>query len=140
MNKLIFYIKKAKNIFISPSFGRFVAIGLVNGFNAVFFSYLFSKFWLVNVSFIIGYCISLTISYFLNSHFVFHRKLTVERYCKYCLSYIPNFIIQNIGVFIMFNCLGWHEIAAFIFAAIFGVPVTYVILNLLTFKTVKKVK
>lgn len=138
MNTLRFYIKKLKNVFLSPTFGRFVAIGLINGFNAVFFSYIFSMFWIVNISFVIGYCISLSISYFLNSRFVFKRGLTFERYCKFCLSYIPNFIIQNMCVFIMFNCLGWHEIVAFILAAVFAVPVTYVILNILTFKTVKR--
>lgn len=138
MNKLMFYIKKVKSVFLSPAFGRFIAIGLINGFNAVFFSYMFSQILGVNISFIIGYCISLTIAYFLNSFFVFKRRLTVERYCKFCLSYIPNFIIQNIGVFIIFNCLHCHEIIAFILAAVFAVPVTFIILNLLTFKTVRR--
>lgn len=130
--------EKLKSLFLSPMFGKFVAIGLVNGFNGVFFSYIFSVFFPVNLSFVIGYFMSLCISYFLNSHFVFKRRLTVERFFKFCLSYVPNFIIQNICVFIMFNCLGWHEIVAFVLAAVFGVPVTYTILNLMTFKTIKR--
>ena len=128
--------EKLKNLFVSPMFGRFVAIGLVNGFDCVFFSYVFSVILPVNLSFIIGYLISLTISYFLNSYFVFKRNVTVERFLKFCLSYVPNFIIQNICVLIMFNFLDWHEIVSFILAAVFGVPVTYTILNLLTFKNV----
>ena len=127
---------KLKKIFLSPMFGRFVAIGLINGFDCVFFSYVFSALLPVNLSFIIGYLMSLTISYFLNSYFVFKRNFTVERFLKFFLSYVPNFIIQNICVLIMFNCLGWHEIISFILAAVFGVPVTYTILNLLTFKNV----
>lgn len=127
-----------KKIFISPDFGRFIAIGLVNGFNGVFFSYVFSALFPVNLSFIIGYYMSVSISYFLNSFFVFKRRINVERYLKFCMSYIPNFIIQNICVFIMFNCLGWHEIISFILAAVLGVPVTYAILSLLTFKTASR--
>ena len=130
--------EKLKSVFFSPQFGKFVSIGLVDGFNGVFFSFLFSRVLGVNLSFVIGYFVSLCISYFLNSMFVFKRRINIERYVKFCISYIPNFIIQNIGVFIMFNCFGWHEIAAFILAAVFGVPVTYVILNLLTFKTIKR--
>ena len=129
--------EKIKKIFLSPMFGRFIIIGFINGFNGVFFSYAFSDFFPVNLSFVIGYIISVTISYFLNSRFVFKRRVNVERFLKYYLSYVPNFIIQNICVFIMFNCLGWHEVVSFILAAVFGVPITYIILNLMTFKTVR---
>lgn len=138
MSMLKDIIKKLKSIFLSPMFGRFLGIGLINGFDGVFFSFVFSIFLPVNVAFAMGYFISVCISYFLNSFFVFRRKFTVERYLKFCLSYVPNFLIQNICVFIMFNCLGWHEIIAFILAAVCAVPVTYVILNLLTFETIKR--
>ncbi len=129
---------KIKNLFLSPMFGRFIAIGFINGFNGIFFSYMISFLLPVNISFIIGYLMSVCISYFLNSYFVFKRRFTLERYFKFCISYIPNFIIQNICVIIMFNWLGWHEIIAFMLAAIIAVPVTYTILTLLTFKNVKR--
>ena len=137
MNKLIGFIQKLKRVFLSPAFGKFVAIGFVNGFNSVVASYIFSIILPVNISFVLGYCISISISYFLNSHFVFQRKTNMERFVKFCLSYIPNFLIQNGCVFVMYNILDWHEIAAFAFAGVFAVPITYVILNILTFKTVR---
>ncbi len=130
--------KNLKAFFLSPMFGRFVAIGFINGFNGIAFSYIFSFVLPVNISFIIGYSISICISYFLNSYFVFKRKFTVERFFKFCISYIPNFIIQNICVLIMYNWLCWHEIVAFTLAAFIAVPVTYVILTLVTFKNVKQ--
>ena len=130
--------KRLKAFFLSPMFGRFVAIGFINGFNGIAFSYIFSFVLPVNISFIIGYLISICISYFLNSYFVFKRKFTVERFLKFCISYIPNFIIQNICVLIMYNWLRWHEIVAFTLAAFIAVPVTYVILTLVTFKNVKQ--
>lgn len=140
MDKLIGFLKKLKRVFLSPAFGKFVAIGFVNGFNSVFASYMFSLALPVNISFVLGYCISISISYFLNSYFVFQRKLNMERFLKFCISYIPNFIIQNICVFFMYNIFDWHEIVAFAFAGIFAVPITYVMLNILTFKTVKRKK
>ena len=138
MNKLIAFFRKVKRVFLSPAFGKFVAVGFVNGFNSVLASYMFSLVLPVNLSFVFGYCMSITISYFLNSYFVFQRKTNVERFLKFCISYIPNFIIQNGCVFVMYNILKWHEIFAFTFAGIFAVPITYVLLNILTFKTVKR--
>ena len=138
MDKLIVFLKKLKRVFLSPAFGKFVAIGFVNGFNSVFASYMFSLVLPVNISFVIGYCISMSISCYLNSRFVFERKVNLERFVKFCISYIPNFIIQNVCVFVMYNILDWHEIFAFAFAGIFAVPITYVLLNILTFKTVKR--
>ena len=129
--------EKIKSFFFSRRFVKFIEIGIINGFNGVFFSYVFSLFLSVNISFVFGYAMSLAISYFLNSFFVFKRRFTVERFVKFYLSYIPNFIIQNTCVFIFFNCLGWHEIIAFVLAGVLGVPVTYIILNLLTFRTKK---
>ena len=137
MNMLRANFSNLKKLFLSPEFGRFVLIGTINGFNAICVAYITTHILPVNIAFIIGYMVSLSISYFLNSYFVFKRNCTVERYLKFCLSYIPNFLIQNICVIIMFNWWGWHEIIAFLLAALFGVPITYVILNLLTFKNFK---
>ena len=129
---------KTRELFLSPMFARFVYLGFVNGFTGIFFSYIISFALPVNVSFIIGYYISICLSYILNSFFVFNRRITVERYLKFCLSYVPNFIIQKICVIITYNWMGWHEIASFTLAAFIAAPVTFVVLNLLTFKNAKK--
>ena len=137
MNVLRAKLNELKNLFLSPQFGRFLLIGTINGCNAICVAYIVTHILPVNIAFIIGYMVSLTIAYFLNSHFVFKRRCNVERYLKFCLSYIPNFLIQNICVIIMFNWFGWHEIVSFALAAILGVPITYIMLNVLTFKNLK---
>ena len=126
-----------KALFLSPMFCKFLLMGTINGFNGICISYIITHILPVNIAFILGYTLSVGISYFLNSYFVFKRRFTVERYVKYFISYIPNFIIQNICVIIMFNWFGWHEIVSFALAAIFGVPITYIMLNVLTFKNLK---
>ena len=137
MNILRANFSKLKKLFLSPMFGRFVLIGTINGCNAICVAYIVTHILPVNIAFIIGYAVSISISYFLNSHFVFKRRFTIERYFKFCLSYIPNFLIQNICVIIMYNWWEWHAVIAFMLAAIFGVPITYIMLNLLTFKNLK---
>jgi putative flippase GtrA len=87
-----------------------------------------------NIAFSIGYMTSLTIAYVLNTIFIFHKKFGFFDYIKFTISYIPNFLIQSGVVFIVFNILGWYKLIAYILAAMIGIPVTYVILNVFAFK------
>ena len=52
MNILKTSCKRLKAFFLSPMFGRFIAIGLINGLNGIAFSYIFSIILPVNISFI----------------------------------------------------------------------------------------
>ncbi|MGG7153651.1 GtrA family protein, partial [Clostridium neonatale] len=53
---------------------------------------------------------------------------------KFAISYIPNFIIQNIVVIIVFNIFNYDKIIAYILAAIIGVPVTFVLMKFFVFR------
>lgn len=128
-------IKKFKETFFSYNFIIFVIIGVVNTFNGVWISYLLSLLFDANLSFVIGYIISLGIAYVLNSIFNFKQKLAFVRFIKFAVSYIPNFIIQNVVVIIIYNILGWHKLIAYALAAIIGIPVTFLILKLFAFNT-----
>ena len=146
-NKIISYsdyketkIEKIKHTFFTPKFIRFVFVGCLNTFNGVLFSFLYSLF-IKNptVAFIVGYITSLTISYLLNSYITFHDKnLTLEKFIKFCISYIPNFIIQLICVFIIIDILHLYKLIAYILAAIIGIPITYLALLLFPFKEKKE--
>lgn len=127
-------IKKFKETFFSYNFIIFVVIGIINTFNGIWISYLFSLAFGANLSYIIGYIISLGIAYILNSKFNFKMKLAFVRFIKFAISYIPNFIIQNIVVVIIYNIFGLHKLIAYALAAIIGIPVTFIILKLFAFK------
>lgn len=129
---------KAKKLFVSKEFLNFIIIGVINAFNGVLFAALISLFLHANAAFIIGYLISLTISYFLNSAITFRESLHWRKYIKFCLSYIPNFIIQNIVVLIFHNWLGWHKIIAFIIAAAIGVPITFILMKVFAFRKINE--
>lgn len=130
MKKLI---KKIKDIFFKKEFFIFIVVGIINTFNGILFSMLYSKIFQVNVAFVVGYITSVFISYILNSIFTFKQKLSLDKTIKFYISYIPNFIVQLISVFIIYNLLGYEKIIAYLVAAIIGVPVTFVILKIFTF-------
>jgi len=117
--------KKIINEFFHKSFVIFVLIGVINAFNGVLFGYLFSLVAQDNLGFILGYCCSLTISYLLNSHLNFKVSLSFKRYIKFWISYIPNFIIQNVFVIVFMNIMGIHKLITFATSAIISVPITY---------------
>ena len=62
------------------------------------------------------------------------EKLSFTKFIKFGISYIPNFIIQNIVVIITFNILGLHKLIAYCLAAIIGIPVTFILLKFFAFK------
>jgi HAD superfamily phosphoserine phosphatase-like hydrolase len=131
-------IKKIKGIFLTKQFFNFLIVGGINTINGILFSYIYSIFLDVNISFVIGYITAMTISYILNSLIVFKESMMFGQYIKFCISYIPNFIIQNISVLIFYNTLGWNKLIVFVLAAIIGVPVTFIIMKFFAFNKKKE--
>ena len=127
-------IRKIKDTFFNKQFIIFVIIGVINTFNGVVFSYIYSSFLNENVAFVLGYISGLVISYILNSYITFKEGLELTKFIKFAISYIPNFIIQNIIVLIVFNMMGFDKLIAYALAAIIGVPVTFICMKFFTFK------
>lgn len=127
-------IDKILKIFLSKEFILFVIIGVINTFNGVVFSMIYSKFLDANLAFVVGYISGLFISYILNSYVTFKERLEFSKFIKFAISYIPNFIIQNIVVLIVFNIMGLNKLIAYILAAIIGVPVTFILMKFFAFK------
>lgn len=125
--------KKFKSTFFSKEFILFVTIGVINTFNGTIFAYIYSSFLNENLAFIVGYISALVISYILNSLVTFKEKLYFSKFIKFAISYIPNFIIQNVVVYMVFNLLGLHKLIAYISAAIIGVPVTFILMKFFAF-------
>jgi putative flippase GtrA len=127
-------IDKIKKIFLNKEFILFIIIGVINTFNGVVFSFIYSSLLNENLAFVLGYISGLAISYILNSYITFKEKLAFTKFIKFAISYIPNFIIQNIVVIITFNILGLHKLIAYCLAAIIGIPVTFILLKFFAFK------
>jgi len=128
------FIEKFKNIFFSKEFIMFVIIGVINTFNGTMFSYIYSAFFNENIAFILGYISGLFISYILNSLITFKKSLSFQQFIRFAISYIPNFIIQNIVVIVIFNIMGLNKLIAYLLAAIIGVPITFILMKFFAFK------
>jgi len=130
---------KFKHTFLSLQFIMFLIIGVINTINGIGFAYLYSLIIQnVNLAFIAGYLTSLTIAYLLNSFLTFKEQLHFKKFIKFCISYIPNFLIQNIFVILFYNILNWEKLIVYSIAAIIGIPVTFLLLKLFAFKKSSK--
>lgn len=121
-------------VFKSKQFILFILIGVINTFNGVVFSTIYSLLFNANISFILGYISGLIISYLLNSFITFKERLSINKFLKFVISYIPNFIIQNTIVIILYNMLAMNKILVYLIAAIIGVPITFIFMKLFAFK------
>ncbi|MEA4965348.1 MAG: GtrA family protein [Oscillospiraceae bacterium] len=128
-------LNKLKQHYWNKNFIIFLIIGVVNTLNGSVFSYVFTKLLNLNanLAFVIGYVCSLTIAYVLNCKFNFRQRLNLAAMLKFFVSYIPNFLIQNAVVFVIFNLLGWHVLIAYVLAAIISIPLTFLIVKYFVF-------
>lgn len=127
-------ISRLIKIFISKQFLVFVIVGGINTLNGLIFPTLFSRVFQANIAYVISYIPSLGISYVLNSFFTFHeRRLSITKCMKFYISYVPNFLIQNIIFIIFYNVLHANKYVGIIMASALGIPVTFLILKFFTF-------
>ena len=125
---------KLKTTFFTRQFLSFVCIGIANTIICTLLSYIYSSLIEQNISFALGYMTSLVISYFLNSMLTFKESLAPSRFVKYVISYIPNFLIQQMVVTLCIEVFGIYKLIAYILAAGVGVPVTFAIMKIFAFK------
>lgn len=130
-------IIKFKNTFFTKQFILFLIIGVINTFAGTMFSYIYSTFLNENLAFAAGYITGILISYILNSFITFKESLNFNKFIKFSVSCIPNFIIQNIVVIVVFNILGLNKLIAYMLAAIIGVPVTFILMKFFAFNKSK---
>jgi putative flippase GtrA len=127
------FIDKVLKIFFNKDFVIFLIIGVINTFNGTLFSTTYAFILQVNIAFVCGYITSLFISYLLNSYFTFKEHLNFKKFIKFCMSYIPNFIVQFLSVYIIYNLLEFDKIVAYLVAAIIGIPITFILLKFYAF-------
>lgn len=131
--------ERFKKTFLSKEFVKFVGVGVACTLFNVVFSAIYRLFIPDTVlAFLPGYVTANIVSYLLNSFITFKEHLSILRYIKYFISYIPNFIIQTVLVFVYTQLFPLSpDIWAYVAAAVIGVPVTFVIMKIFTFRKAK---
>lgn len=123
-----------KHHFFTRAFLLFLVVGTINTFLCSFLATVIEPLvGNANLAFNIGYLLSNGNAYLLNSLFVFPTRMTLVRYVKFFLSYVPNYIIQNAIVFVAYNLLGLPSIASYLLAATLGVPITFLCVKIFAF-------
>lgn len=118
----------------SKKFILFSVIGVVNTFNTALFSTIYAKWIQDNISSTLGYLTALCIAYLLNTTITFKRKISFDAFIRFLLSYIPNFLIYTVVSFFTINLFHWPQFIATALAAIIGVPVTFLLMKVFTFR------
>jgi len=125
-----------KNLF-DFDFILFVFCGALGTLTNFIFSSLISRKVDPVISYVGGYLISLFVTYLLNMIYIFKRKLKISDFIKFVISYIPNFIILFSFVYIFINKLEFNKYLVYLLAALIGLPITFIILKIRTFKDSK---
>ncbi|MCH5209626.1 MAG: HAD-IB family phosphatase [Oscillospiraceae bacterium] len=122
-------------MFFSREFLAFLIVGVINTLSNVVFSTIYSLFIPdTTLAFFPGYVTSNVVSYILNSYITFKEKLGFVKFIKFFISYIPNFIIQTVIVWLFDRFVHGPSVIAYALAAVIGVPVTFVFMKVFTFR------
>ena len=125
-------------LFMSREFLAFLIVGVINTLSNVIFSTIYSLFIPnTTIAFFPGYVTSNVVSYLLNSYLTFKERLGFVKFIKFFISYIPNFIIQTVIVYLFDSFIHGPSVIAYAIAAIIGVPVTFVFMKIFTFRKEK---
>lgn len=122
-------------MFLSREFLSFLIIGGINTISNILFSTIYSVFIPnTTAAFFPGYITANVVSYLLNSKLTFNQSLGFVKFIKFFISYIPNFIIQTVIVWLFDRFIHGPSIIAYAVAAVIGVPVTFVFMKIFTFR------
>lgn len=129
---------KLRKMFLSAEFILFLVVGVINTLSNIIFSGIYSMFIPnTTAAFLPGYITSNITAYFLNSMITFKERLSFVRYIKFFISYIPNFAIQTLTVYLFDEFTDYPSIIAYAAAAVIGIPVTFILMKVFAFKKAK---
>lgn len=129
------YTPSKMKMFFTREFLAFLVVGVINTLSNIVFSTFYSLFITnTTAAFFPGYITSNLVSYILNSKLTFKEKLGFVKFIKFFISYIPNFIIQTVIVYLYDRFIQGPSVIAYALAAVIGVPITFVFMKIFTFK------
>lgn len=120
-------MRKLKSL--NTEFTRFLVVGVINTLsyysiylvlhNVFLFPYLLAH--------IIGFLISLNVSFFLNTYITYKVKPSLKKYLLFPLTQAVNMSVSTILIFVFVEYLNFNSNIAPFAAVIFTVPITFII-------------
>ena len=110
---------------INREFYRFIFWGGVNtlsgyliyAFLLLFLPYLFS--------YTVAFIVSIFISYFLNSKFVFNEQLRFRKALKYPLVYLNQYVLGAVSLYLLVHFMRINKLVAPLLVVVLTIPATY---------------
>ncbi|MFD9422175.1 MULTISPECIES: GtrA family protein [unclassified Streptomyces] len=106
---------------------RFALVGVVNT-GTYYACYLALLTWLPYIAaHVLAFALSMTGSFFLNSHFTYRTRPTWRKFLLFPLTNAANFLITTGGVYVLVDLAGFSSRYAPLIAAAAAIPITFVV-------------
>ncbi|UJL46942.1 GtrA family protein [Virgibacillus sp. NKC19-16] len=114
---------------LNNEFFRFVIVGGLNTANYYIFYVTFYNLldWHYLPSHLLGFLISMLISFFLNVYFTYKVKPTLSKFLLFPFTQVVNISVSSLLIYIFVDLLNWNGNIAPLAAVIFTVPITFFI-------------
>jgi len=106
---------------------RFATIGVLN--TGIYYAlYLILRLILPYlVAHVCAFLLAMTASYFLNCYFTFKTTPSWRSFLLFPLSYVVNFLVSTVGLYVLVQHIGMDERLAAIPAAVIAIPFTFLV-------------
>lgn len=110
------------------SFLRFVIVGFINTANYyILYLLLLAAGLPYIVSHSLAFGISMIGSFYLNCYFTYKTKPTLKKFLQFPMTYIVNYSVTTLSLFVLVDLLDMNLFVAPIIAAILPIPFTYLV-------------
>lgn len=125
--------KSFKRMFFVREFLMYMMIGGINTLCGITVAYIFSMFLDPMIAFVIGYASFLMVSYYLNTKYTFKDTFGVKKFFKFCLAYLPSFIIQFLVAGSLITVFQGATYPVYILVVVVGMPLTFLFMRFFSF-------
>ena len=124
MDKTFMNIKDRSNLI---EFLKYAIVGCINTADYYLSYLIFMDIFKFSykISFVMGYVVSIVGSYFLNTYFTYKQKPSVKKFLIFPLTYVPNFIIQYVGMILLVDRINMGRKVAPVITALVATPITF---------------
>ena len=124
MDKTFMNIKDRSNLI---EFLKYAIVGCINTADYYLSYLIFMDIFKFSykISFVMGYVVSIVGSYFLNTYFTYKQKPSVKKFLIFPLTYVPNFIIQYLGMSLLVDRINMSRKVAPMITALVATPITF---------------
>ena len=108
---------------------RFVLVGCMNTFNYWLLYLLFTHVFHFHIltSHSVAFIMSMIGSFFMNTYFTYKTKVTLKKFFQFPLTYIVNFIITTISIYVLVDILNLNKDIAPLISSVIAIPFTFAI-------------